>query len=667
MMRKFLLLAIICLPLFVMSQAQRMVLIEEWTNASCVPCAEQNPDFNTLLDANLDKVVSIKYQWYFPGYDPFQEQNPDECNNRGDHYGLDGVPTAWIDGQLPTNSYGDGSGNWGGYAGGPYGYTQGIIDWSYDQTTPISMSLEHSFNDNITEITVNVTITNMGTEDFTMADGRLQIVLMEETVEFVEAPGSTDERIFYNVMRKMYPDENGTAVTTIAAGTSMDFTITGAVPDYIYNLAELKVAAFVEDYSSSEVWQAAITEPQPIANAIDAAVGSNLTIAPTSLCGGMITPIVEISNPGAVEVTHAEVKAVINGTVIETMIYEGNLMTSETATITFSEVTLTEANSTLTFELGAVNNGSGVDINSNNDASAPITYSSLSETPIGTSLEEDNESYFGTYPATAVALPAISEGDFGGNTFLVFSREELTADAGDPVGGFGDSDRSILINYYQWNPASTPDQGSLIYQKIDLSGATSPSLQFDRASASYVGDGVSTDRLQIRVSTDCGETWDIVWDEEGAGLNTRSSVDPFYVPGGNDWETATIDLSAYIGQEVNVEFMPISGWGNNLYLDNINITELVGIQELTEVSEIRLFPNPVKEMMKVSFQLEAANQLQIEVFNAVGQRVQNLGTSSFNTGNNQFDINARDLSNGVYFLRIYNADKELNRRFVVQH
>lgn len=644
-----------------------MVLIEEWTNASCNPCAAQNPDFNVLLDANLDKVVSIKYQWYFPGFDPFHEQNPTEIDNRGEYYGLSGVPTAWIDGQLPDNSYGDGSGDWGGYAGGPYGYTQGIIDWSYAQTTPIAMTLEHSFNDELTEVTVNVTITNMGDTDFVMADGRLQIALLEETVEFAEPPGSTDERIFYNVMRKMYPDENGTTVPTIPAGESMDFTITGAVPDYIYSLAELKVAAFVQDHTSTEVWQAAITSPQPIANAIDAAIGDNLTVAPVGLCGATITPIVEINNSGVVEVTSAEVSALINGTIIETMTYEGSLMTNESATITFAEVILTEANNTLTFELGTVNDGVGVDINSNNNISAPITYSALSETPIGTSLMEDNEAYIGTYPTTGVVLPPIPEGDFGGNSFQVFSREELTTDAGDPVGGFGLSDRSMLINFYQWNPAVTTTEGSIIYQKIDLNGAITPALQFDRASASYVGDGTSSDRLQIRVSIDCGITWDVLWDAQGADLNTTAAIDPFYVPTAGDWATETIDLSAYIGQEVNIEFKAISGWGNNLYLDNINITNLVATEELTEVSEMRLFPNPVKERMMVTFELEANKQLQVEVFNAVGQRVQNLGASNFNSGRNQFEINASDLSNGVYFLRIYNADKELNRRFVVQH
>ena len=127
-------------------------------------------------------------------------------------------------------------------------------------------------------------------------------------------------------------------------------------------------------------------------------------------------------------------------------------------------------------------------------------------------------------------------------------------------------------------------------------------------------------------------------------------------------------MSAYLGQEINIQFNAISGWGNNLYLDNLLVTTLlVSTNELTEVSEVNLFPNPVNELMRVDFDLDQAMQLQVEVFNATGQRVQQLGVENYNMGRNQLDIDASQLSNGVYFLRIFNADRELNRRFIVQH
>ena len=42
--------------------AQRVILVEEVTSASCGPCASQNPAFDNLIGDNLDMVAIIKYQ-----------------------------------------------------------------------------------------------------------------------------------------------------------------------------------------------------------------------------------------------------------------------------------------------------------------------------------------------------------------------------------------------------------------------------------------------------------------------------------------------------------------------------------------------------------------------------------------------------------------------------
>ena len=62
--------------LMLFGQTERTILLEEFTNASCPPCASQNPEYNALIEANRDQIVSIKYQTEFPGYDPHYEEVP---------------------------------------------------------------------------------------------------------------------------------------------------------------------------------------------------------------------------------------------------------------------------------------------------------------------------------------------------------------------------------------------------------------------------------------------------------------------------------------------------------------------------------------------------------------------------------------------------------------
>ena len=91
------------------------------------------------------------------------ESNPDQVDTRSTYYNLTGVPTVWIDGVLPGDSYGGGIGDWdvagGGYEGGPYGYNQAVLAYAAAQTTPITIDLTHSLNAALDEITITAVVT----------------------------------------------------------------------------------------------------------------------------------------------------------------------------------------------------------------------------------------------------------------------------------------------------------------------------------------------------------------------------------------------------------------------------------------------------------------------------------------------------------------------------
>ena len=102
---------------------------------------------------------------------------------------------------------------------------------------------------------------------------------------------------------------------------------------------------------------------------------------------------------------------------------------------------------------------------------------------------------------------------------------------------------------------------------FDLSGFSNCQLQFDvsyaRYSASYF-DGMKV------IVTSCSGGSETVFDKSGSDLATASDVSGAYSPNScDDWRTENIDLSAYDGQQIQVQFININGWGNWLYLDNI--------------------------------------------------------------------------------------------------
>ncbi|MGY0694929.1 immune inhibitor A domain-containing protein [Virgibacillus sp. FSP13] len=112
---------------------------------------------------------------------------------------------------------------------------------------------------------------------------------------------------------------------------------------------------------------------------------------------------------------------------------------------------------------------------------------------------------------------------------------------------------------------------------IDLTGVSNATLDFD----AWYNTEQYWDYAMVQVSTDDGETWQSL-----ATPNTSDKLDPNGYPaiqenlpgytGSSDgWIHETIDLSAYAGQEIQLQFRSMTDWATNLdgfFADNVTVT-----------------------------------------------------------------------------------------------
>jgi len=149
-----------------------------------------------------------------------------------------------------------------------------------------------------------------------------------------------------------------------------------------------------------------------------------------------------------------------------------------------------------------------------------------------------------------------------------------------PVSGSVNGSNAAMIDFYSY--ANNGEKDELISPPISFNGFNNISLTFDHAYRRY--DNNSADSLKVYISTDCGQTYTLLqaYGENGTGnwatgANTTSSFMPASAA---DWcfgqttaNCKTISLNAFAGNgNVRIKFESISGFGNKLYLDNINIT-----------------------------------------------------------------------------------------------
>lgn len=243
-MRKITLSIASLLSLAAFGQSQRTVLVEEFTQASCGPCAQANPALNSTLSTNASKAVSIKYQTSWPGTDPMNAQNPTDVSKRVSYYNVSGVPNVFMDGKPATS---------------PGTITTTSITKEYGVASPFKMEVTQQMNGKKDSIDIECTIT--ATKDFTTAGPfYLRVALVEKTITFSKAPGSNGEKDFYSVMRKMYPSATGTSLAVSwTSGKSQTFSFKVLLPTYIYDKAQLGVIAFLQSDNDKVVQQAAMS------------------------------------------------------------------------------------------------------------------------------------------------------------------------------------------------------------------------------------------------------------------------------------------------------------------------------------------------------------------------------------------------------------------------
>lgn len=88
-------------------QAQkRTVLIEEFTNMGCGPCASYAPTLDKVIDERLGDVIAVKYHGNYPAKnDWLYLENQEAVDKRMALYGINAFPTTIIDGKEESARY----------------------------------------------------------------------------------------------------------------------------------------------------------------------------------------------------------------------------------------------------------------------------------------------------------------------------------------------------------------------------------------------------------------------------------------------------------------------------------------------------------------------------------------------------------------------------------
>ena len=180
---------------------------------------------------------------------------------------------------------------------------------------------------------------------------------------------------------------------------------------------------------------------------------------------------------------------------------------------------------------------------------------------------------------------------------------------------------------------------------FDLSDSSKVFFNFKYAFARK--NNSNNEVLKLLASNDCGKTWSLRKIIQYSQLTTAPDQNNF-IPTFSEWKEATV--TSIIGplcvQNFRFKFEFQSGGGNNLYIDNINISyeNTTGVSK-SFISEISIYPNPTNDILNI---VSSNSFSKIQVLDMMGKEVLMKNESNMKRA----VINTSFLDNGYYSLKI---------------
>lgn len=625
-------------------QSQRLVLVEEFTQASCGPCAQQNPAFNSLLSANTTKAVSIKYQTSWPGTDPMNAQTAAEVANRVTYYAVNSVPNAIQDGVVK---------------GTPSNVTQAGIDAEYAVTSPFTMQLTHWFNAANDSIFINCEITC--TQNVTMTTPRVRIAMIEKTITFTTAPGTNGEKVFYNVMRKMYPNANGTALATGAwtVGQKKVVSFKAAIPSYIYSKPQIAVLGWIQDDANKSVKQAGYSSAPgtPVAQAPIADFSADMLTS----CDGIIkfqdqsalfptSWLWEFGDGTTATQSKPTHKYNSSGTYSVKLTATNNSGTNTATKTSYVTVNLagaapTGVNGTRcgpgVVNLSAQPAGSGT-LNWYNEAGQLVNTGTTYSPTIGSPTASTN-----FYVAEMTANPVLSNGE---------------PDSSLGVGAFFTANNAHGLFFDVLKPSTIVSvvvyantAGNRTIAVIDANGATVQS------AVKNIPAGRSVVTLNFAMVVGTGYYMKVASTTVGLYRNQGGATYP-YNSGVVNITGSDAGLNYYFFYDWRVQQNPCASPSTIVIgKDSCSTT---GVADISLSNSLTVFPNPSNGVFTANFQAPNADNYTVRITNTLGQIVYEEALNNF-SGNYSKQMDITSFAKGAYVLIVSNSQNESVKQVVV--
>jgi hypothetical protein len=229
---------------FSITERDRAVLLEHFTNSADSSSEAANANVNDLVSADSLDLVDLQYHTSFPGADPFNAEEPYVPNARSLYYGLQKVPYTILNGGTdPTYRF---------------DHKARKLKWSPIRIESLAFAKFgiRLYSELVNNNTLYVLTWVTALDDMPSTEYTVHVGVVERKITGVT--GTNGETEFRDVVKAFLPDPAGNTFSRAWNKNDVDSVRNYWYLQHVYNQNELKVFAFIQDESTSEVYQVAL-------------------------------------------------------------------------------------------------------------------------------------------------------------------------------------------------------------------------------------------------------------------------------------------------------------------------------------------------------------------------------------------------------------------------
>ncbi len=354
------------------------------------------------------------------------------------------------------------------------------------------------------------------------------------------------------------------------------------------------------------------------------------------ICSNNTNPVITLYNNGDNEIQSAEIGYTVDNGDIITTSWTGTIPKRNATNISLNSNAYGSGNHFLKAFISSVNKTND-SYNLNDTVVTNFNIATVYNMPLQESFEQ------ATFPPPGWQ---INQAPYDS---IYWQRNTLASSNGNTS--------AVMPNFMLYNTFGRKED--LITPTISVQSEDSIYLYFDLSydTTRLLLKPTLHDTLEVDISIDCGNNWKPLYKKWGNDLQTNKvpmTKIHEYVPDSlNKWRTDSINISSLSplkqGDNFSIRFRNAENFGNDLYLDNINIT-----------TRKVVYSNPFNNNIAIVDPTNLGVLKSILVYNILGQKVM-----EFEYPNLPFFLNTiktNQLASGIYILKLVYSNKTVTQK-----